>query len=139
MNTHATGRRRPRGQAQASRASVLAAMAVGTALLLGACGGSGGSPAAEGSDAQQAAPSASHQAVAASSIPPAKQAQLTKLGRQYTACMRSDGITNFPEPPPGGGLNFEMSGINTRSSSFRAAVQACQNIMSEAHKLPQNG
>ncbi len=135
MNAHATSRREPRGQALPLRASVLAAAAVGTALLVAACGGSGGSPAAEGPDGHQAAPSASHQAAAASSVPLAEQAQLTKLGQQYTACMRSHGIANFPDPPPGGGLNFEMTGIDTRSSSFHAAVQACQHITAEAHKL----
>jgi len=138
MNTHTTGRRRPGGQPPLLGARVLATAAVSTALLVAACGG-GGSPAAEGSDSQQAAPSASHQAAAASSIPPARQAQLAKLARQYTACMHSHGITNFPDPPPGGSLNFEMTGIDTRSSSFHAAVRACQNIMSEAHKLTHSG
>jgi hypothetical protein len=30
---------------------------------------------------------------------------------------------------------FNMHGIDTQSSRFQAAVQACQDIMSEAHKL----
>jgi hypothetical protein len=134
VKSSSTGSRDRRGQSLPPRAGALAATAAGIALLVAACGG-GGSPAATGSDGQQAAPPASHQAAAASSIPPARQAQLTKLGQRYTACMRSHGITNFPDPPPGGGLNFEMSGIDTRSSSFHAAVQACQHIMSETHKL----
>ncbi len=132
MNTHTTGHRGPRGQALPLRASVLAA--VGTALLAAACGG--GSPAAPAN--QQAAPLANQQAPAAS-IPPAQQAQLTRLGQQYTACMRSHGVTNFPNPSPGGAFEFEMHGIDTRSSRFQAAVRACQDIASKTHKLMHSG
>ncbi|HEY3955855.1 MAG TPA: hypothetical protein VGM53_20985 [Streptosporangiaceae bacterium] len=134
MNTDNTGHSAPRGQALLRRASALAAAAAGTALLTTACGGS---PTA-GPASQQAAPPANQQA-AATSIPPAQQAQLTQLAQQYTACMRSHGVTNFPEPSPGGGFEFELGGIDTHSSRYQAATQACQNIVSKAHKLMHSG
>jgi len=110
-------------------ASALAAAACGTALLATAC--SGGSPVA-GPANQQAAPPAA-------SVPPAQQAQLTRLGQQYTACMRSHGVTNFPGPSPGEVFEFDMRGIDTRSAPFQAAAQACQDIASKAHELMHGG
>lgn len=41
----------------------------------------------------------------------------------YAHCMRSHGITNFPDPLPGGGFNFTG---NTSSPQFEAADTACQ-------------
>lgn len=135
MYTDNTGHSAPREQALLRRASVLAAVAAGTALLTTACGG--GSPTA-GPASQRAAPPANQQA-AATSIPPAQQAQLTQLAQHYTACMRSHGVTNFPEPSPGGGFEFELGGIDAHSSRYQAATQACQNIVSKAHKLMHSG
>jgi hypothetical protein len=53
--------------------------------------------------------------------------------------MRSHGVTNFPEPFPGGGFEFELGGIGTHSSRYQATTQACQNIVSKAHKLIRSG
>jgi len=135
MNTDNTRYPGPRGQALPLRASALAAAAASTALLATACGS--GSPAA-GPASQQAAPPANQQAAAAS-VPPAQQAQLTRLAQEYTACMRSRGVTNFPAPSPGEAFEFELGGIDTRSSRFQAATQACQEIVSKAHKLMHGG
>ena len=68
-----------------------------------------------------------------------RQAQLTRLGQQYTACMRSHGVTNFPDPSPGEAFEFETNGIDPRSSRFQAAAQACQNIVSKVHELMHGG
>jgi hypothetical protein len=135
MNTDTTGHPGSRGQALLLRASVVAAAAAGTALLTTACGGG---PPNAGPASQQAA-SAANQQAAAASVPPAQQAQLTQLAQQYTACMRSHGVTNFPDPSPGGGFQFDVGGIDTHSSRFQAATQACQNIMSKVHKLVHSG
>jgi hypothetical protein len=131
MNTHTTGHSGPPGQALPLRARVLAAAAAGTALLAAACGGG---PPAAGPTSQQAAP-LPNQRAAAASVPPAQQAQLIRLGQQYTACMRSHGVTNFPAPSPGRGFEFEMHGTDTRSSRFQTAARACQEIVSKVHKL----
>jgi hypothetical protein len=41
----------------------------------------------------------------------------------YARCMRSHGITSFPDPLPGGGFNFTG---NTSSAQFQAAGNACR-------------
>ncbi|HEX6488264.1 MAG TPA: hypothetical protein VF137_05230 [Candidatus Dormibacteraeota bacterium] len=53
----------------------------------------------------------------------------------YSACMRSHGITDFPDPDfSNGGGGFQISGgpgsdLNPRSPSFQAAQQACQSFL----------
>jgi hypothetical protein len=41
----------------------------------------------------------------------------------YARCMRSHGITNFPDPLPGGGFNITG---NTNSQQFQAADNTCR-------------
>jgi hypothetical protein len=41
----------------------------------------------------------------------------------FARCMRSHGITDFPDPLPGGGFNLPG---NTNSPQFEAAARACQ-------------
>jgi hypothetical protein len=64
---------------------------------------------------------------------------------QFSECMRSRGVTNFPDPGSGGN-NFigPGSGINPRSPAFQAAQKACAKFggggpgqihMTEAQKL----
>jgi hypothetical protein len=47
----------------------------------------------------------------------------------YSACMRSHGVTNFPDPSGGGGLNLDGTGINPFSPSFRAAQSSCRKVL----------
>ncbi len=42
----------------------------------------------------------------------------------FSSCMRSHGITDFPDPLPGGGFNIPG---NTTSPQFEAAARACQS------------
>lgn len=42
---------------------------------------------------------------------------------KFARCMRSHGITNFPDPTPGGGFNIPG---DTNSPQFEAAAKACQ-------------
>ena len=39
-------------------------------------------------------------------------------------CMRADGVTNYPDPLPGGGFNIPST-INPQSPTFLAAANAC--------------
>jgi len=49
---------------------------------------------------------------------------------QFSACMRSHGVSNFPDPSGGGNINFTPgSGFNPRSPSFQVAQRACQHLM----------
>ena len=48
----------------------------------------------------------------------------------FSACMRSHGITNFPDPGgAGGGLNLDGTGINPFSPSFKAAQSTCRKLL----------
>lgn len=44
---------------------------------------------------------------------------------RYSNCMRSHGVSNFPDRPPGGGFNVRTLGSETGSATFLAAQIAC--------------
>jgi hypothetical protein len=95
-------------------------VAAGVALLAGACSGSrsstgsGDSSNAEGSMNSQSANSPS--------------------GVAYSACMRSHGVQNFPDPDSSGQLpKAEAHHLGVSSSQLQAAQRACQPL------LPNNG
>ena len=50
-------------------------------------------------------------------------------GIAYAQCMRSHGVSNFPDPKPaqnGQGVDWHMpTGLNVNSSQFQAATKAC--------------
>jgi hypothetical protein len=50
---------------------------------------------------------------------------------RYSACMRSNGITSFPEPivsNGGAAVGWRVSGIDHNSPQFRSAQQTCRNF-----------
>jgi hypothetical protein len=48
------------------------------------------------------------------------------LPLEFATCMRSHGVSNFPDPGPGGGIQIgPNSGVNPRSPAFQAAQKAC--------------
>jgi len=47
-------------------------------------------------------------------------------GIAFSDCMRSHGVSDFPDPLPGGGFNIP-SDINTSAPAFQAANKACGN------------
>jgi hypothetical protein len=50
---------------------------------------------------------------------------------KYSACMRSNGITTFPEPivsNGGAAVGWRMSGIDQNSPQFHSAQQACRDF-----------
>ncbi len=48
----------------------------------------------------------------------------------FSACMRSHGVPNFPDPSSsGGGLNIGGTGINPFSPSFKTAQAACHKVL----------
>ena len=74
----------------------------------------------------------------------AQQAQMMAKALKFSACMRSHGITDFPDPQsaPGGGIAIRISAkggassdLNPNSPLFQAAQKACQGIMG----LPRPG
>jgi hypothetical protein len=66
-------------------------------------------------------------------VDPAAQAKAIQAALRFSKCMRSHGITNFPDPQVSGnsiGLRFRRgSGFDPQSPQFRAAQRACQKEM----------
>ncbi len=55
----------------------------------------------------------------------AQQAQALK----FSACMRSHGVPNFPDPTfSGGGVQLHVTGIDPNSPQMIAAQKACQSL-----------
>lgn len=50
-------------------------------------------------------------------------------GVRYAACMRSNGVSNFPDPGGGGGGLVIPNDVNTASPAFRTAQRACRSLM----------
>ena len=66
----------------------------------------------------------------------AQQAQALAQALKFSQCMRSHGISDFPDPQsqPGGGIAIRIragqgSDLNPQSAQFQAAQKACQGIM----------
>jgi hypothetical protein len=64
---------------------------------------------------------------------PAMQAKAQAQMLKFSACMRSHGLPNFPDPKfSGGGAQLSMdksNGLNPNSPVFKAAEKACQKVM----------
>jgi hypothetical protein len=50
----------------------------------------------------------------------------------YSQCIRSHGVSNFPDPvpTPSGGYGYRTSGIDPNSAAFQGALQACKALPS---------
>jgi hypothetical protein len=84
--------------------SVIAAFGCGVAIA--ACGGT-----------------ASDSNVSGSSSPSPRVGFL-----QFSECMRTHGVPNFPDPSGGGGINL-TSGINPAAPAFIAAKSKCKHLL----------
>ena len=61
---------------------------------------------------------------------PAQQAQNLAQAVKYAACMRSHGVSNFPDPTSSnGGIGFESTGIDRNSPQYVAASKTCQPLL----------
>ncbi len=62
---------------------------------------------------------------------PKSDPQAVEKMRQYAKCMRDNGIANFPDPDPASGqlVMDDKSGISPDDPKFKAATQACQNVL----------
>jgi hypothetical protein len=48
----------------------------------------------------------------------------------FSKCMRTHGVTNFPDPSAGGGIQLSSSsGINSFSPAFKAAQSHCRKLL----------
>ena len=84
------------------------ALALVTVLCVAACGGGSGQSGGTGTSAK----AASDQAL------------------KFAACMRANGVPNFPDPTTGGGIQIRPgSGLNPQSPAFQAAQKKCGKLL----------
>jgi hypothetical protein len=104
----------PRHWSRPATLALLAGLLLLGALLAGC--GSTGQPSGTGTGAANTAPGG-------------KSRDL-----EFSDCMRSHGVTNFPDPTPNG-LQIPVN-INTQSPTFRSAQQACKQYLPGAGAPP---
>jgi hypothetical protein len=93
--------RTPTMRTASLRGIFTAALAIGCALAVAACGSSSKPTKKSG--------------------PPAHT-----QGLEFANCMRTHGVAKFPDPSGGGGgINLDGTGVNPRSPAFVSAQQAC--------------
>ena len=71
-------------------------------------------------------------ACGASTTPTTAAAVSTHYARalEFSKCMRSHGVPNFPDPSGGGGIHLELgSGVNPLSPAFKTARVACAELL----------
>ena len=70
----------------------------------------------------------------------AQQQIITPLMLKLADCMRSRGITNFPDPTVNaGGISVDPKGLDVTSPAFHAAQRACHKYLTEAGKYMPPG
>jgi hypothetical protein len=47
----------------------------------------------------------------------------------FSECMRSHGVSGFPDPSSGGGINLDGTNINPASPAFRGAQATCRKLL----------
>lgn len=47
----------------------------------------------------------------------------------FSECMRSHGVSSFPDPSGSGGINIQGTGLNPFSPSFKAAQTTCARLL----------
>lgn len=69
---------------------------------------------------------------AAGNLTPAQSAAQNARGLEFSQCMRSHGVPNFPDPTTGPlgeqVINLHGTGIDPTSPTYQAANQACQRL-----------
>ncbi len=62
------------------------------------------------------------------------QAQAQQEGLSFARCMRSHGVSGFPDPSANaGGFDLSAPGINSSSPAFKAAQSACRDLLPVKH------
>ncbi|WP_407561479.1 hypothetical protein [Streptomyces sp. 184] len=60
--------------------------------------------------------------------------ELEEKLRAYSRCMRSNGVADFPDPVPGGGL--QMDGAIEKDPDYDGAARACRKLMPAGEGKP---
>lgn len=72
--------------------------------------------------------------------PPKLDPEQAERARKMSQCMRENGVPEFPDPDPDGGIRVEMkpgSTLDPESPQFKAARQACAQFLPDGAG-PQN-
>jgi hypothetical protein len=101
---------------RASRTGLLVSAAAVTALMAAACSSSSSTPPAAGSGGGAGAGAGAAGTGGTSSSKPV----------QFAKCMRSHGLTNFPDPSAQG--TFNLPNNMTSSAQFASADHACRSL-----------
>ena len=48
---------------------------------------------------------------------------------RFSECMRSHGVTSFPDPNPTGGIKIGLGEINAQSPGFQQAQSGCRHLL----------
>jgi len=113
---------------------MLAAAVLGLGLLAAGCGSGSGSPGVAALDTTTAATTTTDPTADGA---PSTATSKAAAGAKFSACMRSHGVPNFPDPSSGGGLVINPgSGINPNSPQFQAAQRACAKELPNGGKAP---
>ncbi len=106
-------------------AALCAAVLAALGLTVAGCGSKPGTPAV--ASLGKASTTTTTTPAPGASVTPADK---HKLGMAFSACMRTHGVPNFPDPTSQGGLVINsQSGIDPSSASFQKAQQACQKLL----------
>lgn len=103
-------------------APVFAAGLAGVALVAAGCGGGSKTPAV----ASLAATSTSASSTSSAGSGGSTGSGSASGGLAFSACMRSHGVPNFPDPNGNGTL--ASLGIDSSSPQFRSAANACKSL-----------
>jgi len=129
------------GRERAGKHLLLAGALVVVATLAGACGG-GPHAAAVAHKTTKTATTDGPRAARANAPNPgraqSRQAQLIA----YATCMRSHGVTKYPDPSSSsrGAVRYGGStGVNPNSPTFQAALQACKKYQPAGNVSPGQG
>jgi hypothetical protein len=113
-----------RGGDRGRRAGLLVAALAGAGVLAAGCSSGPGDPGVAGA---AASPS-----VSASASGAASGAGAAAKAVEYAACMRSHGVSKFPDPTvKNGSVGFNITpadGIDQSSPQYQSAIQACQSL-----------
>jgi hypothetical protein len=118
------------GSTSHTRGAAAIVASAGLALLAAACGSSNRVASVSSTSAEGSVKAAS------SAVAPAEQAQLRSDYPRFARCMRSHGVSDFPDPiiGSGGHPGFRLQGgsgsdLNSDSAAFRRGVKVCQHTL----------
>jgi hypothetical protein len=69
-------------------------------------------------------------AACGSAANPSKNEASRDSALSFSRCMRAHGVSNFPDPTSGGGIELApSSGVNPQSPAFQTAQRSCQKLL----------